>query len=317
MSTQMNANPILVTGAAGAIGGVGRAVVSRLLQRGLPVRALVRREDDRAAALRALGAEVVAGDLTRAPDVARALTGCRRMYLGLSISAQYLEATVTTAAVARQVGELEILVNMSQMTVSQMSLTSQTESAQQRLQWLAEQVLDWSDLPVAHIRPTIFLQTFFPLAAESIARDGTIRLPFGAGRTSPVDVSDVADVIVAVLTNPDDHVGRIHELTGPRSQTLHEIAAEFATALGRPVRYVDVPYEPWREELRRSGLPDHVFEHVATMARLHAQNRYDRLTSDVARITGHPATTVTEFVARHASLFGADHARGQQPGREA
>jgi uncharacterized protein YbjT (DUF2867 family) len=308
MGTQtMDVHPILVTGAAGATGGVGRSVAEELLRRRLPVRALVRREDDRAAALRALGAEVVVGDLTRAPDVARALTGCRRVYLGLSVSAQYLEATATVATVARQLGGVEILVNMSQLTVSQMSLTSRTESGQQRLHWLAEQVLDWSGLPVTHIRPTIFLQSFFLLTAESVARDGTMRLPFGEGRTSPVDASDVADVIVAVLTDPDlaQHVGRIYELTGPRSQTLHGLAKEYAAALGRPVRYIDVAYEPWRQELLRRGLPEHLVEHLATMARLHADNRYDRLSADIERLTGHPATTVTASVARHASQFGA------------
>ena len=59
------------------------------------------REDERAEALRAIGAEVVVGDLTRAEDVARALAGCRRIYFGMSVSAPYLEATVTAAAVAR------------------------------------------------------------------------------------------------------------------------------------------------------------------------------------------------------------------------
>jgi nucleoside-diphosphate-sugar epimerase len=58
-------SPILVTGAAGRVGAVGRTVVEWLRQRALPVRALVRREDERAEALRALGAEVVVGDLTR------------------------------------------------------------------------------------------------------------------------------------------------------------------------------------------------------------------------------------------------------------
>ena len=56
--------PILVTGAAGRVGGVGRKVVEILRQRGLPVRALVRSDDDRAESLRAAGAEVVVGDLT-------------------------------------------------------------------------------------------------------------------------------------------------------------------------------------------------------------------------------------------------------------
>ncbi len=120
-------SPILVTGAAGRIGGVGGLVVEALRRRGLPVRALVRREDERAEALRATGAEVVAGDLTRAADVARALEGCRRVYFGMSVSAPYLEATVTAATVARERGDLEVFVNISQMTVSQMSLTETTE----------------------------------------------------------------------------------------------------------------------------------------------------------------------------------------------
>ena len=94
-------NPILVTGAAGRVGGVGGAVVEALRRRGLPVRALVRRDDERADALRATGTEVVVGDLTRAADVLRALAGCKRMYFGMSVSAPYLEATVATAAAAR------------------------------------------------------------------------------------------------------------------------------------------------------------------------------------------------------------------------
>src|SRR5215467_253523 len=108
-------HPILVTGAAGRIGGVGGAVVEALRRRGLPVRALVRRDDERANALRTGGAEVVVGDLTRAGDVLRALAGCKRMYFGMSVSAPYLEATVATAAAARQHGDLEVFVNNSQM----------------------------------------------------------------------------------------------------------------------------------------------------------------------------------------------------------
>jgi NAD(P)H dehydrogenase (quinone) len=87
--------PILVTSAAGCGGGLGGAVVETLRQRDVPVRALVRRDDERTDALRATGAEVVVGDLTRAGDAARALAGCRRLYFGMSVSAPYVEATVT------------------------------------------------------------------------------------------------------------------------------------------------------------------------------------------------------------------------------
>jgi len=89
---------ILVTGAAGQLGAVGRTVTGLLLDRGLPVRAMVRREDDRAAGLRAAGAEVVVGDLLEPADVYRVVSGCRRVYFGMSVSAGYLEATVTMAA---------------------------------------------------------------------------------------------------------------------------------------------------------------------------------------------------------------------------
>ena len=310
------AAPILVTGAAGRVGGVGGEVVKRLCQRGLPVRALVHREDERAEALRAIGAEVVVGDLTRAGDVARALQGCRRMYFGMSVSAPYLEATIIAAAVARQLGDLEVFVNISQLTVSQMSLTEMTDSPQQRQHWLGEQALNWSGLPVVHVRATVFLQHFFfsAWAAESIARDDTIRLPFGAGRTSPVDVEDVAEVVAAVLASPAPHVGKVYELTGPRSQDLHGLAAEYSDALGRAITYVDTPFQQWQdEELRTHELPDHVFEHLLTMARLHAANRYDRLTHDVEAITGRPATSVRDYVAKHLDLFGSNSQSPQVP----
>jgi uncharacterized protein YbjT (DUF2867 family) len=224
----------------------------------------------------------------------------------MSVSAPYLEATVTTAAAAREHGDLEIFVNISQMTVSQMSLMETTDSPQQRQHWLAEQALSWSGLPVVHVRPTVFLQHFFFLAwaAESIARDGTIRLPFGSARTSPIDTRDVAEVIAAILASPAPHVGKVYQLTGPRAQDVCGLTAEYAEALGRPVTYVDVPFEQWRDqELRPRGLPEHVYEHLLTMAKLHAANRYDRLTHDVEAILGRPATSTREFVARHAASF--------------
>src|SRR3954465_10879989 len=256
----MSQSPILVTGAAGRIGGVGGEVVGLLRSKGLPVRALGRTDDDRAEALRATGAEVVVGDLTRAEEVWRALHGCRRMYFGMSVSPPYLEATVT-AAVARELGGLEVLVNISQLTVSQMSLRAMTDSLQQRMHWLGEQTLNWSGLPVVHVRATVFLQHFFfsQWAAESIAKDDTIRLPFGGAKTSPIDTRDVAEVIAAVLEHPEPHVGKAIELTGPRSQDMRAVAAEYSEALGRPITYVDVPMEEWLErDLAARGLPGHV-----------------------------------------------------------
>ena len=226
----------------------------------------------------------------------------------MSVSAPYLEATVTAAAVARELGGLEVFVNISQLTVSQMSLRAMTDSLQQRMHWLGEQALNWSGLPVVHVRATVFLQHFFfsQWAAESIAKDGTIRLPFGDGRTSPIDTRDVAEVVAAVLEHPDAHVGRVIELTGPRSEDMRAVAAEYSEALGRTITYVDVPMEEWRErELPARGLPEHVASHLKAMAQLHADNRYDRLTHDFEAIIGRPATSIRDYVANHPELFGS------------
>jgi uncharacterized protein YbjT (DUF2867 family) len=72
----------------------------------------------------------------------------------------------------------------------------------------------------------MFLETFFPLAAPTIRDRGRIELPFGPGKTSPVAAADVARVVAAVLADPRPHLGRLYELTGPRSQDMHGVARE-------------------------------------------------------------------------------------------
>lgn len=297
---------ILVTGAGGGIGGVGGKVVALLRQRGLAVRAMAHHDDDRADALRALGADVVVGDLTRPADVAMALDSVQRMFFSMSLAPSYLEAAATVATVARAVGELDALVAMSQMTVSQMDALSMSESHHQRLHWLSEQVFNWSGLPVVHLRPTLFLDNplFTTVAAQSIADSGTIRLPFGTGRTSPVTTGDVARVVATVLAGPEPYIGGVLELTGPRSQDMNGVAEEYARALDRRVSYVDIPAETWSEQvLAPARLGPYVDEHLLTVARLHRENRYDRVTTTVADVTGQPAESVEEFITRRKDLF--------------
>src|SRR5229473_1709381 len=295
---------ILVTGAAGQVGSVGRTVTGLLLDRRFPVRAMVRREDERAASLRAAGAQVVVGDLLEPGDVYRVVSGCRRVYFGMSVSAGYLEATVTMAAVAREVG-VNALVNMSQMTVSEMNIQNTTPSHQQRQHWLSEQALGWSGLPVVTIRPTVFLEGFFLRLVGPTVRDrGRIELPFGRGKTSPVAAADVARVIAAVLAGPGPHLGRIYELTGPRSQDMHGVAREYSDALNREVTYSDIPPDDWERGLKKVGLPEHLTRHLVAMGELHRAGRYDRLADGVERVTGRPAISVREFVSLHADEFG-------------
>src|SRR6059036_3593050 len=296
---------ILVTGAAGRAGGVGRTVTELLLKQGKAVRAMVRIEDERAQALRELGAEVVIGNLLDLDSMHRAIAGCETMYFGMSVSDTYLAATVNTAAVAKHHG-VKAFINMSQMTVSQMSITETTPSPQHKLHWLAEQALNWSGLPVAHVRPTVFLEGFFlALTPDSVRESNQIRLPFGEGKTSPVAVEDVARVVAAVLANPQPHIGKIYHLTGPQSENMHFFAREYSKALGRTITFQDIPVAAWRDGLLKRGLPVYLVDHLATMADLHRAGRYDRMSDDVRILTHQDPLSVQEFVRKHAATFTA------------
>jgi len=297
------ANLILVTGAAGRVGGIGRTVTELLLQQGKAVRAMVRNEDERARALRDIGAEVVVGNLLDIDSMHRVIDGCDTMYFGLSVSGDYLAATVNTAAVAKYHG-VKAFINMSQMTVAQMSITETTPSPQHKLQWLSEQALNWSGLPVVHVRPTVLLEgVFLILTPESVRETNQIRLPFGEGKTSPVAVEDVARVIAALLANPQPHIGKIYHLTGPQSESMDFYAQEYSKALGRTITYQDIPVEPWREGLLQRGLPAHLVNHLAAMADLHRTGHYDRMSDDVFVLTGQKPLSMQEFVRKNAATF--------------
>ena len=296
----------LVTGAGGGIGSVSRQVVEHLLDDGETVRAMVHRDDARADGLREMGADVVVGDLTRAGDIADAIEGVDRMFFNMSVSPDYLRATAEVCAVALERGRLDAIVNMSQMTVSQMTLTSTDESNQHRLHWLAEHVMNWSGLPVIHVRPTAFLDNplFTSLAARSVRERGVLELPFGTGRTSPIASADVARVVATLLRDPNGRTGEVYELTGPEVLDIDGLAERYGRALRRAVAGRDVPLDDWTETvLRPLGLPGHVEQHIATMARLHREDRYNRATDDVERITGRPAQTVEQYIAAHRDLF--------------
>jgi uncharacterized protein YbjT (DUF2867 family) len=216
-----------------------------------------------------------------------------------------LAATVNVAAVAKHHG-VKAFINMSQMTLSQMSITETTASPQHKLQWLSEQALNWSGLPVVHVRPTVFLEGFFLLfTSDSVKESNQIRLPFGEGKTSPVAAENVARVVAALLTDPQPHIGKIYNLTGPQSENMHYYAQEYSKALGRAITYQDTPVGPWRDALLARGLPAHLVHHLATMADLHRDGRYDRMSDDVLTLTGQRPLSVQEYVRKNAAAFTA------------
>ncbi|MDI9978658.1 NAD(P)H-binding protein [Rhodococcus sp. IEGM 1307] len=307
--------PFLVTGVGGGYSSISRMVAELLLRSGEPVRAMVHRDDGRADALRELGADIVVGDLTRPGDVDAALTGVTRIFFNMSVSADYLEAAAIVCAIADERGDLEVLVNMSQMTVSQMTSTSTDESRHQRLHWLAERIMNWSGLPVVHVRPTVFLDNplFTVVASRSVAERGVLALPFGTGRTSPVAATDVARVVAAILQDPAGRIGQVFELTGPAVLDIDGLADQYTRGLGQSVAGSDLPHDDFVELLSAvPGISSHTVQHLLTVATLHRDDRYNRLTTDVEDVTGQPAQSVEQYIAAHRELFSSP----PQPGSE-
>ena len=85
---------------------------------------------------------------------------------------------------------------------------------------------------------------------------------------------------------------------------MNGVAEEYARALHKPVSYVDVPWDTWAAQtFPYANLGPYVEAHLAVMARLHRENRYDRVTDTVANVTGQPAESIEHFVARRSDLF--------------
>ena len=95
----------------------------------------------------------------------------------------------------------------------------------------------------------------------------------------------------------------MYELTGPEVLDIGGLAEEYSAALGRPISGENLSVDDERRVLESVGLPAHVQQHIATMARLHREDRYNRSTDDVERILGRPAQSVAQYVTQHRHLF--------------
>jgi NAD(P)H dehydrogenase (quinone) len=297
--TQASSTCFLVVGAGGSHGATGNHVARQLLERGLRVRAFVHRADERADELRALGAEITVGDIQDHKVVRAALDGVQRAYFTYPLADGLLLATATFAAAGKHTG-LQSVVNMSQVTAR-----PDHASPAARQHWLAERVLDWSGIGVTHLRPPFFLENPFNVAAPTVRADGKIYLPYGQGRHAPIAGEDVARVAVGILTDPAAHRGKTYLPTGPASLSMMEQASVFSRALGRPVEYVDIPVERWRQILSHVDvMTPWLIEHLSRVAESHQHGEFDVVTDVVETIGGALPQSLEAFIRQHQTAFG-------------
>jgi uncharacterized protein YbjT (DUF2867 family) len=296
----MSAEKFLVTGATGE---TGRYTVQHLLEKGHAVRALVHKEDERSEALRGTGAEVMVGDLLEHDDAIRATAGTSAAYFCYPVRPGLIQATAYFADAAKRAG-LKAVVNLSQI-----SAREDSKSHAARDHWIAERVLDWSGVPVVHLRPTFFAQwLLYRFSRATIVEDGIIDLPYGEGRHAPIAAEDQAWLIAAILAEPTAHLGKTYTLHGPTELGQAGIAAAVSEVLGRKISYRPLTIPQYHERLEKADLPEFMVQHFCAIALDYQNGIFSGEDKIIAEVTGQPPMTVQEFVTLHRNAFTAVNA---------
>ena len=284
----------------GGSAGIGRATVDELLARRYQVRALAHKQDDRSMKLQDRGVEVVYGDLLDFGQVKAALDGVKRAYFVYPIRPGILQATAYFAQAAKEAG-VDGVVNMSQI-----SAREDAKSHAATDHWLSERVLDWSGVPVAHIRPTYFAEWLLYLAP--MIRAGLLHVPFGTGKHAPIAAEDQGRVIAGILESPAPHRGKIYPLYGPVEVTYQETAQVLSRVLGKRVEYKQVDFEEFQTTLQGVGKAstkgnDFLFQHLREVAIDHQNGIFEGTNDLVEKLGGQPPLTLEAFITKHRKAF--------------
>lgn len=230
----MTNSRVLVTGASGKIGG---AVAAQLLEKGVPTRALVHRDDARSARLRQLGAEVVVADMLDMQQVSAAVDGVSRLFFNPPYHPYGLDSAVAFAVAAHRSG-VQAVVALGQWLAS-----PEHPALMTRHHWLIDKL--FALLPdTAHIAvdPGFFADNYLQFVPFAIQL-GVLPVPTGGRLNAPPSNEDIARVAVAALLDPHRHDGRAYRPTGPKLLSGADMADAVGEVLGRRVRHMDSP--PW------------------------------------------------------------------------
>lgn len=287
----------LVTGAAGK---TGAAVVEQLAAQGQRVRAMVRKDDERSARLESLGAEVVIGDIHDLASIRSAVNGVNRLYFVYPPQGNRLLEATTIMAKAAADADVEVIVNMSQISAREGAPSALTQQ-----HWLAERVLDWAPSGAVHIAANYFAENLYMFGAATISTEGKLYLPYGDEKHAPVAADDLARVITSILLEPADHLGQRYEITGPDNMTVAEMASVLSEELGTPVEYVDLPVDMWGEVLMQNeDMNEWLVKHLKHVAVDHQNGVFNVQNGLVKRITGTAAQSLAEFTRNNMAAFG-------------
>ena len=282
-------NALLVTGAAGK---TGLAIIQALIANGESVRALVFRHNQ-VALLNQLGVkEVVVGNMLSRESVNEAVAGVRALYhICPNMHPDELAIGKIVVACAKSAG-CERFVYHSVLHPQIQAMPHHWNK------FLVEGHLLESGLSCTILQPAAYMQNILANWHQILA-DGIYSVPYAAEtRLSMVDLEDVSEAAVSVLTEPG-HEGATYELSGPDVLNQKEVAAILEEQLNRKVSVQEIGIEMWQERAKSSGLGDYQIDTLSKMFRYYEQ--YDFLgTPKVLRaLLGRTPGSFAEFVKRN------------------
>ena len=288
---------ILVTGAAGLNGG---EVVRRLSARWIPVRALVRNLAKAEGLSRLPRVEVVNGDMARPDTLAGPLRGVDRALLISSSDPAMLDVQSNFIAAARQAGVRHVVKLSGIMP----ELDSPFRFA--RMHGEIERRLEASGMAFTHLRAGEFMQAYFRQVPPIVGK-GALFLPMEQARIASIDVGDIAEVAVAVLTGTG-HEGKTYPLTGPEALSMGEVAEKLSAATGKTIRYVSVTPEEAKRANLAAGMPPYLADALVELFAERRKGKEAHVSPVIRTVFGREPIRFEEFAARHAAVF-----RGELP----
>jgi uncharacterized protein YbjT (DUF2867 family) len=257
------------------------------------VRAMVR--DRSKFDVRAENVEVVVGDLDVPDSLVAPLAGVSHVFLTSPMDGR-IAARESAVLDAASGGTAHVLKLHGAVDHSGDALGRQHEKVIARLQS--------SDLPWTLISPNSVLETSLLPYAPLIAWSALVGMS-GTGRVGFVGVADVARVAAQVVRS-GGHQAENLLITGPAAITMGEVAHALSTALGRPIRYYDLPEEEFAKMLLADGgYPSREVLETAVLCHMRAwrDGRAELVTDTVEQVTGHAPQSAVDWAREHRAVF--------------
>lgn len=160
-----------------------------------------------------------------------------------------------------------------------------------------EQVIIHSGAEWTIVSSSWFMQNF----SESLFLDpilaGHVALPVGNVGEPFIDADDIADVVVAALTD-EKHHGQVYEVTGPRLLTFKQVIDEISNATGNQINYAQITIEQYSTMLTEYQVPDDYIKLITYLFTQVLDGRNCKLSDGVEKALGRKSTDFSEYLKR-------------------